>query len=78
MAIIECDLNDENSTQISVPTLIIHGENDIGSSLENDAKRIHSLIKNSKLEVLKDTNHFPITEKTDEVIRLIREFIKTL
>jgi len=70
--IIEEDLQ-SNAKKIEKPTLLIWGEKDDVTPV-NDGQKIHKLIKNSKLEIIKNSSHFVHQEKPEEVIKLINNF----
>lgn len=59
-----------NISQISVPTLIIWGENDKTTPL-SDGLLMNSLIKNSKMKIIKDARHSPQFTHPNEVADLI-------
>jgi proline iminopeptidase len=58
---------------LSVPTLIIHGESD-PIPLES-AKQINSAITGSKLIILKKCGHFPFVEQSENFFSLLEEFL---
>ncbi len=60
-AIADCDLRNE-AKSISVPTLLIVGEED-GSTPVNVVKDTANLIKNSELKIIKGAGHLPCVEK---------------
>jgi len=62
---------------ISVPTLIIWGENDPVIPLAS-AHRFHSEIPHSRLVILPLTGHVPQEERPEEVKRVIDEFMRTM
>ncbi|OIR03584.1 2-hydroxy-6-oxononadienedioate/2-hydroxy-6-oxononatrienedioate hydrolase [mine drainage metagenome] len=64
-------------SEITVPTLIIWGENDPVIPLES-AYRFRTLIKNSKLVILPNTGHIPHEERPQRVLELIRNFIRSI
>jgi Predicted hydrolases or acyltransferases (alpha/beta hydrolase superfamily) len=57
--------NDENFKNIKVNTLIMTGENDIGSTVEM-SKNLSNVIKNSQLKVIKNGKHLCGIECADE------------
>jgi pimeloyl-ACP methyl ester carboxylesterase len=63
----------ESAKLISVPTLLIWGEHDVVTPL-SEAKRLHTLIANSQLNVIKGTGHFVHQEKPEKVASQIQEF----
>jgi len=60
---------------IQIPTLIIWGEKDRITPL-SDGILINSLIKNSKLKIIKDASHSPQYTNPSEIVNLITDFIK--
>ena len=67
--------NDENFKNIKVNTLIMTGENDIGSTVEM-SKNLSNVIENSQLKVIKNGKHLCGIECADEVNMIIKNFIK--
>ena len=67
--------NDENFKNIKVNTLIMTGENDIGSTVEM-SKNLSNVIENSQLKVIKNGKHLCGIECADEVNMTIKNFIK--
>ena len=67
--------NDENFKNIKVNTLIMTGENDIGSTVEM-SKNLSNVIGNSQLKVIKNGKHLCGIECADEVNMNIKNFIK--
>jgi len=62
--------------KIKQPTLILLGDDDrIIPTLEH-SRLLHEKIPNSKLEIIKNTGHGFNTEKSEEVNKLIWDFIK--
>lgn len=60
---------------IKCPTLLIWGENDTATPLE-DAKTIEKLIPDAGLCVIKGTGHYSFCEKPYEAHAILRSFIK--
>ena len=60
--------------QIKADTLLIRWENDTYTPL-SDWKKIHSLIKNSKLVVIPNVRHWIHFQNPQKLIEVIREFI---
>jgi len=60
--------------KISSQTLLIYGEKDT-STPTSYGKIFKTLIKNSKLEIVKDASHFVHKERPVEVVKLIKEFV---
>jgi pimeloyl-ACP methyl ester carboxylesterase len=67
--------NDENFQNIKVNTLVMTGENDIGSTV-NMSKKLSEVIKNSQLKVIKDGKHLCGIECADDVNMAIKNFIE--
>ena len=67
--------NDENFKNIKVNTLIMTGENDIGSTVEM-SKNLSNVIENSQLKVIKNGKHLCGIECADEVNLAIKKFIE--
>ena len=67
--------NSENFKNIKVNTLIMTGENDIGSTVEM-SKNLSNVIENSQLKVIKNGKHLCGIECADEVNMNIKNFIK--
>ena len=67
--------NDENFKNIKVNTLIMTGENDIGSTVEM-SKNLSNVIENSQLKVIKNGKHLCGIECADEVNMTIKNFVK--
>ena len=67
--------NDENFKNIKVNTLIMTGENDIGSTVDM-SKKLSEIINNSQLKVIKDGKHLCGIECADDVNMTIKNFIE--
>ncbi len=67
--------NDENFQNIKVTTLIMTGENDMGSTV-NMSKKLCEVINNSQLKVIKDGKHLCGIECADDVNMTIKNFIE--
>jgi pimeloyl-ACP methyl ester carboxylesterase len=65
----------KDAAKIDVPTLLVYGENDRAVPIE-DARTYNRLIKNSRLEVVPDAEHFVHLDKPARVTTLIKEFLK--
>jgi pimeloyl-ACP methyl ester carboxylesterase len=61
--------------KILVPTIIIWGRGDKITPLR-DGKKLNSLINESKLYVIDDARHSPFYTNTQEVVKIITDFIK--
>jgi pimeloyl-ACP methyl ester carboxylesterase len=64
--------------KIDIPTLILHGENDIVfMRVSEGAKYMHENIPGSKMCIIKDAGHFPSITAADEFNKILKEFITT-
>ncbi|KAF4228991.1 hypothetical protein CNMCM6805_001785 [Aspergillus fumigatiaffinis] len=61
--------------RITVPTLIIYGEEDKTVPVEQGVQPMVDTMPNSRLVLLKSVAHFPPTEAPEEMERLIDEFV---
>ncbi len=64
-----------DATQISIPTLLIYGENDDSTPVEY-GKIYNEIIKDSKLVVIPNSGHHVHQDQTKQVANLIQDFIK--
>ena len=62
-------------SSIKVPTIIIHGDEDINVDLEQ-ALYIEKLISNSKLHVIKGADHYMLSTHRNEIDIIIKNFIE--
>lgn len=60
---------------IELPTLLVFAANDEAIPVA-DGRQYNRLIKNSRLEIIKDAGHFVHTDKPAEVLSLVEEFLK--
>ena len=67
--------NDEIFKKIKVNTLVMTGENDIGSTVDM-SKKLCEVINNSQLKVIKNGKHLCGIECADDVNLTIKNFIK--
>ena len=67
--------NDENFQNIKVNTLLMTGENDIGSTVDM-SKKLSKVINNSQLKVIKNGKHLCGIECADDVNMTIENFIE--
>ncbi len=65
----------DDLTKIKVPTLLIWGEKDMDTSVEN-GKFMHDNIKDSRFIVLQNAGHFSFLDKKQEFIEAIITFIQ--
>lgn len=63
-----------SAKKITTPTLLIWGENDTETPL-SDGKKLAGLIADSKLKIISGVGHFVHKEKSQEVAKLIQEFL---
>jgi len=61
---------------ITLPTLIIWGEDDISIKIYT-AYRLHSILPNSRLRIFGNTGHMPHEEAPQRVIKEIRSFMQS-
>ena len=66
--------NDEDFKKIQAKTLVMTGENDIGSTIEM-SQQLNNVIKGSELKIIKDGKHLCGIECADEVNLSIKNFI---
>jgi len=62
--------------KINIPTLILHGENDMACPL-GGAKYMHEKIPGSKMYIFKGKGHCPSITAADMFNKILEEFIKT-
>jgi len=67
--------NDENFQKIKVNTLVMTGENDVGSTVDM-SKKLSEVINNSQLKVIKNGKHLCGIECADDVNMTINNFIE--
>lgn len=65
---------EEYAKQIECQTLIIYGEMDCETPVYM-AKRLNKLIKNSRLEIIKNAGHFCFIESKFQVGKMIKEYL---
>ncbi len=61
--------------KIDVPTLFIHGDADNIVPIEPSSKQGHELVKDSKLEIIKDAPHGLYVTHKEELNKLILDFL---
>ena len=71
---VEADKYSLNLNKLLMPTLIMTGENEVGSTPEM-SKMLHQEIKNSKLFIIPKAKHMATFEKDDLVNKIIFKFI---
>lgn len=64
----------EDMKKITIPTLIIFGENDMDTP-PSIGKKMHSLIPNSKFIILNDAGHFSFLDQATEFVKKLIDFI---
>ena len=67
--------NDEDFEKITVNTLIMTGEYDIGSTIEM-SQQLNKIIKNSQLQIIKNGKHLCGIECADDVNLTIKNFVE--
>ena len=67
--------NDEDFQNIKVNTLVMTGENDVGSTIDM-SKKLSKVINNSQLKVIKGGKHLCSIECADDVNMAIKNFIE--
>ncbi|HLR76673.1 MAG TPA: alpha/beta hydrolase, partial [Balneolaceae bacterium] len=70
----ETDFRDDLE-KIDVPTLIVHGDADHIVPLEVSGKRSHEMISDSRLEILEDAPHGLNFTHTDQLNKLMIDFL---
>lgn len=73
LKIISEDLS-ASAKKITTPTLLIWGESDTETPL-SDGKQLAGMIADSKLKVINGAGHFVHKEKSQEVAKLVQEFL---
>ena len=66
--------NDEDFEKIYCKTLVMTGENDVGSTIEM-SQQLKDLINNSELKIIKDGKHLCGIECADDVNLAIKNFV---
>ena len=66
--------NDEDFEKIYSKTLVMTGENDVGSTIEM-SQQLNNIIKNSELKIIKDGKHLCSIECADDVNLAIKNFV---
>lgn len=64
-----------DAAAISIPTLLVYAADDDAIPVA-DGKQYNSLIKHSKLHVIKDAGHFVHQDQPEKVTGLIQEFLR--
>lgn len=65
----------KDAVKITIPTLLIYGQNDRAVPVV-DGQKYHQLIKNSKLEIVPEAEHFVHLDQSAKVVQLIEEFLR--
>lgn len=60
--------------RVAAPTLLVWGKDDVITPLR-DGRLYHSLIRNSRLEILPDCGHFPFLKHPEKCAELIASFL---
>lgn len=61
---------------ITVPTLLMVGEQDFITPPNHGAERMHSLIPNSQIEIFSDSGHYPFIEAQGEFFSKLRDWLE--
>ncbi len=69
--------NEKDLAKIKIPTLVIHGENDKIFPVES-GKKVSKKIKNSKMVIIKKSDHILLINNFSRLIKEIKKFIETL
>jgi pimeloyl-ACP methyl ester carboxylesterase len=67
----------ETLGQISVPTLIIHGQEDQIITMD-ESRTMHTGIQNSQLEIIPNAGHLPTLEQPKVFNRSVASFLSSL
>jgi pimeloyl-ACP methyl ester carboxylesterase len=65
----------EYAMQVTVPTLLIYGENDTATPVAM-ARAFHEYIKNSRLEIIPGVGHYVFIDKKEQFFDLVNDFLK--
>lgn len=65
---------DDTIANLKMPVLIVWGEQDAMIPVET-ARRLHQLIRNSRLEVIPRCGHLPALEKPAEFVKCVLDFL---
>ena len=65
----------EDAKNITQPTLLIYGQNDVSTPV-NIGMALQAAIPNSKIEIIPDVGHMLPTDATSVVLGMVTEFIK--
>jgi len=65
----------EDAKNITQPTLLIYGQNDVSTPV-NIGMALQAAIPNSKIEIIPDVGHMLPTDATKTVLGMVTEFIK--
>jgi proline iminopeptidase len=65
----------ENLKHLKIPTLIIHGDDDVISTII--PQKIHEDIHDSRYILLKHCGHFPYIESPDELFQNLKSFLES-
>lgn len=65
----------QDAAALSVPTLLIYGDQDKATPVESVGNKLHSLINGSQMQVIRGADHFVHQAAPSETARLIKEFL---
>jgi pimeloyl-ACP methyl ester carboxylesterase len=66
----------DDLTEVTVPTLVIHGDSDATVPFEGSGARTHQAIAGSELHVVKDAPHGVTVSHPEEWNQAVLEFLK--
>ena len=66
-----------DAASLSIPTLLIYGSQDKATPVASIGKKLHRLIKGSRLEVIDSADHFVHQAQPTQVCSLLQDFLKS-
>ncbi len=66
----------EDATKISIPTLLIYGDQDHATPADQVGTRLHSKFSDSRLAIIHNADHFVHKAEPDKVIKTMQDFLK--
>lgn len=66
-----------DAARLKVPALLIYGEHDTATPLEEVGMILHDQIRDSQLVVMHDADHFVHKRQPERVLQTIKEFLKS-
>lgn len=64
-----------DAAKLTLPVLLIYGDQDTATPLDPIGNRLHKNITNSRLEIIPGADHFVHQSQPKQVVKLIREFL---